>query len=408
MDIKLAGQKLKCLLILFTVCSSPSGMFDDFNGRGDMINNVGIGNARNILTFIGQANRALSLKAGSVIKAQVQDVKDNGNALIRILTTGGGQENKQNTVIKAFSEIPLAKGQTIYLEVLDNKDSIQMRFIGESGGQANSAKQNIPAKFLELLANLSDSKLNNSDIKTLIHMLKSLPEHIRTAVPEFRSLENFLMDANQLTGKQLKAFIESSGVAFETKLKIAVMNDPGSVFQSLAALQSEGDLKALLLRLKKMAKNQNFINALKESGLKPAEISSLADRMIRNIEFFQLSSKINDMFHTFLPVMWDSLKDGEFIFKKGSHNSKNSYTCDINLDLDPLGRLSISVTTVDKGFYITLHAERPETQSLISSSRDMLEKRFSAQGLSLKMMNVGQKDEISFGNLHSQGINLKA
>jgi flagellar hook-length control protein FliK len=157
-----------------------------------------------------------------------------------------------------------------------------------------------------------------------------------------------------------------------------------------------------------MAKDQNFINALKESGLKPSEISSLADRMIRNIEFFQLSSKINDMFHTFLPVMWDSLKDGEIIFKKGSQNSKNSYTCDINLDLDPLGRLSISVTTVDKEFYITLFAERQETQSLISSSKNVLEKRFSAQGLSLKMVNVGRKDEISFGNLQNQGINLKA
>jgi hypothetical protein len=302
----------------------------------------------------------------------------------------------------------LAKGQTIYLEVLDSKDNVQMRFIGESRGQTDTAKQNIPAKFLELLANLSDSKLSNSDIKTLINVLKSLPENIRTAVPEFRSLENLLLDTNQLTGKQLKAFIESSGVAFETKLKIAAMNNPGSVFQSLMALQSEGDLKALLLRLKKMAKDQNFINALKESGLKPSEISSLADRMIRNIEYFQLNSKINDMFHTFLPVMWDSLKDGEFIFKKGSHNSKNSYTCDINLDIDPLGRLSISVTTVDKEFYITLHAERQETQSLISSSMNLLEKRFSAQGLSLKMVNVGRKAEISFGNLQNQEINLKA
>jgi flagellar hook-length control protein FliK len=156
-----------------------------------------------------------------------------------------------------------------------------------------------------------------------------------------------------------------------------------------------------------MLKDQNILNSLKKAGLDPSNISKNVERFINNIEFFQLTSKVNDMFYTYLPIMWDSMKDGEFMFRKNREESDNSYTCDINLDMEALGRLSISVTISDNSFYVSFFTERPEIEEFIKSQKHVLEERFSSQGLSLKALNVGHKRSIPFGEKQSRGINVK-
>ena len=58
-----------------------------------------------------------------------------------------------------------------------------------------------------------------------------------------------MLDTKALNGNVVRAFVETSGVAFETKLKVATLRDPESVLRNIIALQSEGDLKGLLLSL---------------------------------------------------------------------------------------------------------------------------------------------------------------
>ncbi|MEW6603020.1 MAG: flagellar hook-length control protein FliK, partial [Nitrospirota bacterium] len=247
----------------------------------------------------------------------------------------------------------------------------------------------------------------NSEFQQLFNMLKSLPESIKTAVPEFKSLEQLMLDIRQLDGKVLKAFVENSGVAFETRLKIAVMGDQSSILQNLMALQSEGDLKALLLKLRTLLKDRGIINALKQSGHDISEVSGMVERFIKNIELFQLTSKFNDMFYTFLPVLWDDLKESEFLFRKKKEQGKETYTCDINLDLESLGKLSISVTIMDKSFFITFYSERHEVGEFIKSQKHLLEGRFASQGLPLKAVNFNHKKSIPFGKANDGGVDVK-
>jgi flagellar hook-length control protein FliK len=238
-------------------------------------------------------------------------------------------------------------------------------------------------------------------------MLKSLPHNIKATIPEFQSLEKLLLDIKQIEGKDLKAFVERSGVAFETRLKIAVLNDGGSMIRNLMALQNEGDLKSLLMKMKELLKDENVVRTLTEAGHKISEVSSTVEKFIRNIEFFQLTSKVDDMFYTFLPVLWDDLKDGEFLFRKNRGSRKGSYTCDINLDFESLGKLSISVTVLNSEFYITFSTEKKEVKELISSQKHLLESRFVSQGLPLKAININQKNNIQFGETLRQGVNVK-
>ncbi|RJQ51223.1 MAG: flagellar hook-length control protein FliK, partial [Nitrospiraceae bacterium] len=247
----------------------------------------------------------------------------------------------------------------------------------------------------------------NPDFRALLNMLTSLPESIKHAIPEFEGLEKLMRDSGQLNGNVLRAFVETSGTAFETRLKVAVLKDLQSVLRNLIALQSEGDLKGALLRLKSLLKSQEVVQTLKQAGFRIPEISSRIEEFIRHIEFFQVTSKINDMFYTFLPVMWEGLKDSEFLFRRDKDGKDGSCTCDINLDLEKLGKLSVSVTVLEKAFFVSIFVEQPETAALISSGKKLLEERFASQGLMLKAVNINQKKGISFGQAQNKGVNLK-
>ncbi len=372
-----------------------------------MIENPGIGSIQNLLTITQPSGKEVAFKIGSIIKVQVIDINDKGDAVLRLASTGGDKGNLQGTVIKAYSEVPLTRGQNIFLEILGGKSNITMRFMGSSDSTSESVKQNIPVKILDMLSQLSTARAGNSEFQELFNMIKSLPESIKTAIPEIKNLEQLILDIKQLDGKVLKAFVETSGVAFETRLKIAVMGDPASILQNLMALQTEGNLKALLLRLRNLLKDQNVINALKQAGHNISELSGTVDKFIKNIELFQLTSKFNDMFYTFLPVLWDDLRDGEFLFRKNREKGKESYTCDINLDLDSIGKLSISVTILDKSFFITFYSERHEVNELIKSQKHVLEARFASQGMPLKAINFNHKKTIPFGKANDQGVDVK-
>ncbi len=371
-----------------------------------MINNPGIGNIRNLLSFVQTPGKALALKIGAIVKAEVIDVINNNQALLRVAAQGS-RENQKGTLIRAFTELPLTKGQRIFLEVLGGKNKITMRFMGDSGEEAARLQQKIPPKILNMLSQLSLSRPGSEELHRLLEMIRALPPEIRNAIPELRNLEKLFPDIKQIDGKLLRAFIESSGVAMETKLRIAFLNNPGSLLQSLMTMQSEGDLKLLLLKLQKLLKDRNSINTMKQAGFKLAELSDTVEKLLKNIEFFQLTSKLNDMFYTFLPLMWHDLRDGEFLFRKNSQGKGGSYICDINLDLQSIGKLSISLTMAEESFHVTFSTERRDVMALIQSQEHMLESRFSAQGLPLKVINVNYKSDISFGKVPDQGINVK-
>jgi len=267
-------------------------------------------------------------------------------------------------------------------------------------------QQNIPLRFLEMLSRLSDSRLSNSEFKLFLNLIRSLPAGLKASLPDLKGLQT-MWDTRQLDGKMIKAFVEKSGVAFETKLTIAVMKDPGQILQSLLALQSEGDLKSLLLQLKKILGERDVSSALKQAGYKGTELSHAVERILDNIEFHQLTSKLNDMLYTFLPIAWEGLNDGELMFRKNRGGKDNSYTCDINLDLESLGRISVSITIRDRQFLVSFYTDREETEELMRTHKHILEQRFAAQGLPLKALNLCRKRDMPFGQSQLKGVNVK-
>ncbi len=420
MLVQLSGSKLSTAeaKLLLTVIRSLSPSIKDTFPKLKVLENIlqkpeqsqntilKADTIRNLLTLTGQADRPLAVKAGTIVKAEVIESAGKGQAVLRIIASDSKGTNIPGATIKTDTQVPLIKGNHVSLEILGGTDKLKMRIIDGSQQASEASRQTIPIKFLDMFAQISESRLNNSEFKLLLNLLNSLPQTVKTKIPEFQKVDKLMVDIKQLDGKILKAFVESSGVAFETRLKIAALKDPGSMLQHLMALQADGDLKALLLNLKKLLKDQSIVNTLKKAGFKIAELSSTTDNFIKHIEFFQFTSKFNDMFYTFLPVLWDDLKDGEFVFKKDRRQGKKAYSCGINLDLEALGKLSISVTISDKAFYLTFHAEQSNVANLIRSQKHILEERFVSQGLTLKAINIEQRS-IAFGESQRQEVNIK-
>ncbi len=417
MLVQLSGSKLsstesKQLLVMLR--SLPNTIKSDFPELKTLENLLqhtnkqpAANSARGLTTLMAAPDKPLTINPGTVVKAEVVDVTSKGNAVLRLIASDSSNNNIPGATLKASLSIPVAKGQQIFLETIGGTSNIKMRIVEGFPNPSEATLQTVPIKLLNMFSQLSDARLGNSEFKFLYNMLKSLPQSVKAEVPEFQNLEKLMLDIKQLDGKVLKAFVESSGVAYETKMKVNILNDPGSMIQNLMALQAEGDLKALLLNLRKLLKDQSVVNTLKQAGFKMTELSNSIDNFIRNIEFFQFTSRLNDMFCTFLPVMWDELKDSEFIFKKDRRNRKGHYTCGINLNLESLGKLAISVTISDKVFYVSFHAEDPGIANLLRTQKHILEERFASQGLKLKAVNIDQK-EIVFGESQRQDINVKA
>jgi len=357
----------------------------------------------NVLTFLKPYGRNFNLKINDIIKAEVLNVMASGDVSLRIQ-----QKNGEGSIIVAKSDIPLTKGMTIQVKVAASDAEIKLQFMGTAseGNKSvqTSAEELFPQKVLRVLSEFAGSKLKQEDLKLLEEIFRALPDRLKAAFPQFLSLEKIMPEIEKLNSELLKKTVEDSGVLFETKLKLAVQEGSPEKLNSLLA---SGDHKLELLKLKASLQDAQIISALRSVGIKPSEVDGVVDRLIKNMEFFQITSQVNDAVYTFLPLTWQELREGELSFKKGRDGRGESYTCDINLDLDPAGKLSVAVTLHEGNFFVTFYAAQENLKQMIDDGRESLEKKFRDAGLPLKAINIATKQEISFGAKKAQGLNIK-
>lgn len=176
----------------------------------------------------------------------------------------------------------------------------------------------------------------------------------------------------------------------------------------------KNDLKAALLELKRFVseggKNIPDSFSSKESAVSRQAIADniplrnlqgAFDGLLKDIETFQALSKTTESFYTFLPVGWKELKDGEISFKRGAGNSdgKSLYSCRINLDLEEFGTLSVMIVMLNKEFFVTFKADKPDFKSALNSGFDELKDSFTEKGLILKAVNTVDREDSTFEQL---------
>ncbi len=359
----------------------------------------------NVLTFIKPEGKLASLKIGTVLKADVMEIIESGMVSLRIVPPGSKGENAWGKTVRARTHVPMTRGDNILLKVLNSDNDIRMKFIGVLNNRSMGLKtltEYLPKKILEMMSELSYSRIKSSDFRIMKEMFQSLPEKIKGFFPEFKVFERLMPGIEQLNNVLLERSIVESGILFESRLKLTILQELKKSANDIL------DQKELLIKIRELLKNDKAINVLKNSGVKYGDLVETVERFIKNIEFFQLTSRINDILYTFLPVSWHELNDGELLFRRKLNDESDSYTCDVNLDLETLGKLSISITTFDGNFYISFNTERSDIKTLIEAEKGFLEKRFIDSGLILKSININQRNNITFGVNNRQDVDLVA
>ncbi len=353
----------------------------------------GVARIENALTFLAPSGGGLVLKVGDVIKADVLSLMADGSVSIRITGQAG-----ESAVVSARSHVPLDQGESVLLKVMGGEKEITLRFLGVAGdegdgGQGRPGGVSMALRGME--SALAVTRMPAGDVRQMQQIFRAFPASVKASIPGFALLEGGT-GMEGLDGKALRQAVEGSGVLFETKLKL--------VPESAAAGM---DRKGALLRVGEAMRELGGSSEVRGAGISPGETAVKAEGMVSSIETYQVSSTAHNVLYAPLTLDWEEMRDGEILFRKRDRGRGESYTCEMNLDLDPLGKMSVSVTMYDGAFFVSLSPEDEGTRSLMAENSGEIGKRFREAGLPLRAMAVQRKASVSFGVLSADGVDLE-
>ena len=276
-------------------------------------------------------------------------------------------------------------------------------------------------------------------------LLKSLPGEMKTAALTGAIRSGLALTVDAFPVSDLRHAIEDTGVLLEAKLRAIVRSapdpasaarripggadaeqacspsrsqrtaPPGEYRQDTGDPELKGDLKAHLLLLRQVLiegreapQGKTLLRSLATSlGFEFSESAGphhgtlhLIDGILRDIETYQLLSKATESFHTFLPVLWDNLRDGEISFRKKTPGSSRAvYSCRLTLNLERLGMLSAIIVMQNDRFTVAFKADQPGLREALTAHLHDLEDAFQLKGLPLTRASVADADDRSFDGL---------
>ncbi len=386
-----------------------------------------------IYIFKGKQAEPIKLVIGEILQAEIMDIFPTGNIQIRI----------KDRVITAqlLRDFPLNKGDSVFVKVENPlpDGTIPLRVLISAEGQwqsksLRSSEIQLSNKILELIEsifsnssksttvlsksysdifklllstpteNLSESQKSHllQKVLTIIFSDKSIVDNIHELISmmekndfqkeQIFQLKNLLIQINeQLTPEKLKRALLNTGVSYEAKLKDILIS--GSAAENI-----KNDFKALLINISKEAKS---------SGRD--EISLRADKVLEQIEGYQILSKTYQSFFTFLPLLWNEIEGGNFAYKSLKRQGKDYYSVFINLKFREGELLSFIVTKIRNNFFVTFSGN-PSFLDLIKKNEKILKEGFTQVGLPLIGIKYLEKleDLIKDWNIKEGQINIKA
>ncbi|GEM_PF-5729077 len=345
---------------------------------------------------------ALLFQTGEIVKGRVYEVLSSNRVLIQL----------KNQLIRAKTEIPLRTGEQLFFEVLSTKGQVHLKRLPEAVAQNPAA---LLFKGLDVSGERSRSL---AQIQQLLSPFKTLPEPILKKLYDFKGLDQFFKVLNEVSGETLKKAVESSGLFLEAKIKRLLLNTADKNFDTEAFRKTfeaivQGDLKALLLKLKGRLRSKARMLELAEAGVDARPLLKEIDAVLNEISYQQFESKLKNGLQIFLPFVWKGLQEGRVFFKYAQEEGastaeKSACSCTIYLKLEKIGKLKARIQMHSGLFYIRLISENAGFASLLEAGRDRLKTQLSRAGLQWGDLSVQHQAHIDFEGDVREGIDLKA
>lgn len=160
------------------------------------------------------------------------------------------------------------------------------------------------------------------------------------------------------------------------------------------------DIKSVLLSIKSELATQTTSSS--------REIFLQVDRLLIQIESFQLLSLSSNSLSTYLPFLWDGLQEGQVSLKS---LEENRFFCEINLKLKEHGKIDLMMILFEEiHLNISMFAEKKEFISLVRENLSSLKQGINRLGLiplSVELKIRETEDEVQSHSLGA-GLNIEA
>ncbi len=317
--------------------------------------------------------------------------KDNAvNVIKEVQTTVQKNEITQNpTVVTRDIESekrPLVKvAKEIKLVLEDIKQNIQEKTSKLPSSNVQEAKTII--KEIENLVKIYEQSVQVATTKTPSLNIKAIPENLNIE-EKIKVLTSRIKQGIELEQKGSFELNEGKKILKNSIKTIDkhISNLPHE--QSKFSKQEiESDIKQTLMKLK-------------ESPTK--EISNMSNKILTNIETNQFISFANNSINTYVPYIWEGLKEGSISFKSGKDES---FFCQIDLDLKVYGKVNVMIMlTNDSYISINLSAQMQSLKDKLDENILELKKALNKVGLLPLHVNVKPYEPTSAyeKNAHNQ------
>ncbi len=295
--------------------------------------------------------------------------------------------------------------------MLNISTSKYMEFISPKNNKAlNIALQNATPQEIKsflystdlksLLENIFKNNLKTSDV-TLLSILKNnttlnnlgtVQNNIKNLleITKFPLLSKFLINIDTLNSDNMKEVFTNSGIFLESKLKNT---------QNIKEVCSK-DLKAILLQMN----SEISISHLDNKN----EILKQIDKILLQIDYYQLLSHISHSSYIYLPFLWDLAEDGKIEIIEDK-NSK--FHCNIDISLKKFGALHIKVMLYEKNkIDILLYAEDNNFKTILRKNIYLLKQELQYIEIfpqNIKVFNYIKKDIENYIVKNSFDIGLR-
>ena len=180
-----------------------------------------------------------------------------------------------------------------------------------------------------------------------------------------KSIERVVFGVNEVIkrSEDIKQDLPLQKEFSEVALKLSSFKDPQklSVQENVREILSK-DLKALLLQA------GDEIN--KSSHPNQAEISKHVDKLLLQIDYYQLTSHLSNASSLYLPFSWDGFEEGNINIKK---DKDDKFYCDIDLKLKEYGELKLKLTLYEKNqINIHIYSNNSEFKEIVKENIPLL------------------------------------
>ena len=220
--------------------------------------------------------------------------------------------------------------------------------------------------------------------------------------PTEGSFAQSLQQDAQAWVKQFEQVLSKADPLFSASLHKQVqaleqlLNSPSLSGTTLLQEELHQDLKALLLQL-----DQDLPKATT-----PNDVLKSVDKLLLQVEYFQLLSHLSHEAFVYIPYHWDMLENGHLAIKKAKDNS--TY-CEIDLELCEYGKLNIMLQLYDDNqLNISIHTEQAELSKLFLDNKEQLLSALRSVNIMPRTIKIRQQEPQTAAHPYAHAEQLNA